>query len=131
MLAHSAILSKIYHFQLMLITVKCLFTQNVCFVFYITDMFKSLSLFLYQLHIKTPLIYTKVGFNILMLAIGFTQTFRTGNIFWLASGYVDQIPNILDSQAKFLAVIIFIKMPQQPCHPSRLSYKFNFVFWML
>ena len=81
MLAHSAILSKMYHFQLMLITLKCLLLKMFVLCFILQILFKSLSLFLYQLHLKTPLIYTKISFNILMLAIGFTQTFRTGNIF--------------------------------------------------
>ena len=42
MLAYRAILSRIYCLKPFLVTVKCLYTQNICFVFYITDMFQSL-----------------------------------------------------------------------------------------
>ena len=131
MLAHPAILSKIYYLKPILITVKCLCTQNICFVFYITNVFNSFSLFLYQSHLKTPSIYTKTSFNILTLVIGFTQAFRTGNNFSLAGGHVEQIPKIFDVQAKFQVVITFAKMPQQPSRTLWLGHKFNFVFWIL
>ena len=50
MLAHPAILAKIYHLKPILITVKCLCTQNICFVFYITVMWKKCYGFIY-LHV--------------------------------------------------------------------------------
>ena len=53
-----------------------------------------------------------------MLAIGFTQAFSAGNNFSLAGGHVDQVPKVSDGQAKFQAVITFVEMPQQLCHPS-------------
>ena len=42
MLAYRAILSRIYCLKPFLVTVKCLYTQNICFVFYITDIFQPL-----------------------------------------------------------------------------------------
>ena len=118
MLAYRAILSRIYCLKPFLVTVKCLYTQNICFVFYITDMFQSLFL-LVQLNLKTPLIYTKISFIKLMFN------------FLLVGGHVDQIPKISGCQAKLPAVIMFVEMHQQPCHPPWSSYKVNFVFWIL
>ena len=87
-------------------------------MFYITDMFQSLFL-LVQLHLKTPLIYTKISFIKLMFN------------FLLAGGHVDQIPKTSGCQAKLPAVIMFVEMHQQPCQPPWSSYKVNFVFWIL
>ena len=60
-------------------------------MFYITDMFQSLFL-LVQLHLKKPLIYTKISFIKLMFN------------FLLTGGHVDQIPKISGCQAKLPAV---------------------------